>query len=304
MANKFATLVLVKAEAVKGVGETPTPAANAIRVVSATPNIDGTKIERKLVKTTMGAYAHLIGKKMMSAEIVVEMRGSGTAGTPPEYDPLLQACRSVVTNVPATSDAYAPSSADASEKTATVWIYHDGQLYKFIGAVCSCKIDGSMDAIIKMTFSVQAGYLEPTTTAVASGAVYDSTQPIVMSNACIFNDGAVVNVGSFGLDLGNELVSHYRTNEDSYSVDDRAPELTFNKDSVSTIAEWQALNAMTDMSISITLGTVAGNRCVITAPAGRRVSVKPTEDGVRNTRDLTVGLYESTSDDQWQLLFN
>ena len=301
MATIFEQLVLAKLEVTKGTDPVPTPAADAVRVKSIKVTKNTGEIARPVVKGTMGNLAHLIGKETVAAEIVLEMRGSGAAGTAPEASPLFQACRLSETVVASTSVTYAPSSSTATEKSATIYVYQDGLLWKLIGAVGNCKIDASIDGVLTATFSVQAAYTAPTAVGVASGAVFDSSQPIVMSNASVVTDGATIKVGKFDLDLGNDVQHHYTTGLNEFTVANRNPSVSFTKDSISTVAEWTALAAGTSAALSALVSGGAGNIVTITAPAGKRKSVSLGERAERHTLDVAYALYETSSDNQFSI---
>lgn len=301
MATIFDQLVLAKLETTKGTDPTPTASADAVRVRSVKITKNTGEIARTVNKATMGNLPHLIGKESVQAEIVVELKGSGTAGTAPEISPLLQACRLAETIVSSTSVSYAPSSASASEKSATIYVYQDGLLWKMLGAVGTAKVDATIDGVSTVTFTMQSAYTAPTTTTMASGAVFDSSQPLVMSSADVVSDGSTVKVGKFGLDLGNDVQNHYTTGQNAYIVSNRNPSVTFTKDSISTVAEWTALAAGTSASLSAAFGATAGNICTVTAPVGKRKSVAIGERAERHTLDVTYGLYESGSDDQFTI---
>jgi len=302
-ATIYDRLLLAKLEVTKGTDSVPAPATDAVRCRSfkVTPNTNA--IDRNNVKQTMGNLAHLIGKQFIQLEVVLELRGSGAAGTAPEYSPLLQACRVTETIVPATSVSYNPSSAAASEKSASIYVYEDGLLWKLLGAVGDCKMEATIDGIIIATLTMSASYLAPTVVAVPAGAVFDSSQPLVMNYADVINDGAAIKVGKFGLDFGNDVQEHYTTGQHEFIVANRNPSCTFSKDSISTATEWTDLTAATNVALSAAFGSVAGNICTITAPVARRKNVAISERAERHLRELTYGLYESTSDDQFTIAF-
>lgn len=301
MANKFDRLLLAKNEAVKGTDIVPTPALNAVRVRSVSKEIAGTKITRDVVKATMGQLAHLIGKATMTLTIEVELRTSGAAGTAPDYGPLLRACAVDETIVPATSVAYDPLTDN--HESASIYWYEDGLLWKFLGAEGDASLSYTMDEIPILTFVMQAPYLEPTTTAYPGGEVYQTQPPIGASSADVVSEGGAIKVGSFSLNFGNDVQEHYTTGQHEYTIDDRNPNMTINKDSISTIADWTALFAETAVALSAVIDGGAGKKVTVSAPVAVRDAIASGERGARHTREITYSLYESTTDDQFQLLF-
>lgn len=85
-------LVLVKSEASYGVDPTPTAALNSLLVFDPVVSINTEKIERDVVRPSISAVQHLIGKKYVELTFSTELKGSGLAGTDPEIADLLLAC--------------------------------------------------------------------------------------------------------------------------------------------------------------------------------------------------------------------
>jgi len=302
MANRFDRLLLAKLETTKGTDPTPTPSANAIRCVSfnITPTIPA--VDRPAVKQSMGNLPHLIDPDgSCSVEIVAELKGSGTAGTAPDLGPLFLAARTTETIVASTSVTYNPSTA--TEKSVTLYLYKDGLLWKVTGAVGTFTLNAEQGSALTGAFTLQGKYAAPTAVADPSGASFDSTQPVVFSSADVINDGAVIKVGAIALDAGSNVAEHRVTGDHQFTVTDRAPTLNLTKDSVATAAEWTALTAGTDVSFSATLGATAGNIIAVTAPAARRQTVAYGEREERDTLDVTYGLFESSTDDQFAVKF-
>jgi len=303
MAVKYDRLLLAKTEATKGTDAVPVVGTNAVRCrsfeISASPEV----LDNIQVKQTMGMNPHLIGKEIMQIEIEVALKGSGAAGTAPEIAPLLKACGLAETISAGVSAVYDPSSDIANHDSSTIYGYKDGLLWKFLGAVGTVTVTAEMNSIILLNFTIQAPYLAPTAVADPAGAVYQSSQPLVGQSADVINDGAAIKVGSFNLDVGNDVQEHYVTGNHEFVVADRAPTLGFTKDSVSTAAEWTALSSATTAALSAAFGATAGNICTITAVDGRRESITYGERAERDTLEVAYKLYESTGDDQFSIAF-
>lgn len=305
MANKFDRLLLAKNEAVKGTDIVPVVGSNAIRVKTVSKEVVPTKISREVVKATFGELPHLIGKKTIVLTIEVEFRTSGVAGTPPDYDPLLRACGNDTTNAPATSDTYDPLTNDGAgnHEACSIYWYEDGVLWKAIGAEGTCTLSYNMDEIPILTFVMSAPYLLPTDTAYPGGETYQTQAPIVASSADIISEGGAIKVGSFEFDMGNDVQEHYTTGQHEFTIENRQPKLTLTKDSVSTIADWVALMAETDVAFSFVIDGGAGKKITVTAPVMRRDGISDGERGARHLREITFFLYESSTDDQYQIVY-
>ncbi|MCK5615538.1 hypothetical protein KAR91_77455 [Candidatus Pacearchaeota archaeon] len=301
MGDIYDRALLGKVEAVKGTDIVPT-GTEAIRINSLNINTDMVVLDNKVVKLTAGNLAHDIGKKMMTLEVEFKWRFSGGLGTAPEISPILQCCAVTETLDAGVDVEYAPSTVPASTKTASFYAFKDGLRYNFIGSVGNLTMSATIGEYVIGTATISAPYLAPTEVAVPALTYSDAGSPIVFETADIFNDGAVIKVGAFEMDFGNEIEEHYVTGDHSFEVKDRAPTITFTKDSINTAAEVAALAAGTDVVFSATLDGGTGNKLVITAPAMRRTSISDAERGTRDTKDLAYNLYESAGDDQF--LFN
>lgn len=295
-------LLLAKLEATKGTDSVPVVGTDAIRIKTGKIVLSQDSVAVNSIKQTMGNLPHLVGKQTVQLDVEVDLKGSGAAGTPPEVADLLLACGLVETIVAVTSAAYDPSTAVG--KSISIYWYEDGLLWKLIGAVGKCSLSAQIGAITSLKFTFNAAYAVPTVVACPTGAVYQSAAPLVMSSADIINDGAVIKVGAFSLDDGNAIQHHYTTAQSEFVVSNRMPKVKITKDSISTAAEWTALNAGTNAALSATFGTAAGNRLVVSAPVARREGVTNAARGERPTLETSWALYESAGDDQFKLLFN
>ena len=300
MANRYARLLLAKNEAVKGTDIVPVPANDAVRVLSAEPAVTADNIERPVVKPTMGQLAHLIGKKTIQLTIECELRGSGAAGTAPDFGPLLRACGIDETIAASTSVTYDPLTG--SHEAASIYWYEDGLLWKLIGAVGTFTIAYEMNTATKITFTMSAPYLEPTTAAYPGGETYQTTPPVVASSADVFSEGSAIKVGSFEMGAAGDVQEHYTTGNHEFTVADRQPTLKLTKDSVSTIVDWTALMGETNVALSATIDGGAGNIIVLTGDVARRKTISGALRAEVHTRDVEYNLYETTGDDQFRMV--
>ena len=117
-------LVLCKTETTAGVDAAPTAAADALRTVGrAIPALNLSNVQRGIIKQTFGDMPHLVdqnGNTTLTLE--VELKGSGTAGTAPDWSPLMKACGSLETIVALTSVSYQPRTKGLEKCTIYVHI--------------------------------------------------------------------------------------------------------------------------------------------------------------------------------------
>lgn len=294
-------LLLAKIESPKGTDSVPVVADDAVRFSSAELALTADNIERLVVKDTMGPLPHLIGKKMMQLTVEMELRGSGAAGTAPDLGTLLRACGMDETISASVSVAYDPLT-DSHESISMYW-FEDGLRWEFLGTEGDFEISYEMNVATKISFTLSAPYKEPTTLAMPSSAVFQVTPPVVASSADTFSEGGAIKIGSYTLAAGGDVQEHYVTGLHEFVVAGRDPSLTLTKDSVSTIADWVALIAATDVALSSVVDGGAGNKITTSAPVARRKTIASGIRAERHTREVELGLYESTGDDQFQILF-
>ena len=114
---------------------------------------------------------------------------------------------------------------------------------------------------------------------------------------------AAVVVGSFELALGNDVQEHYTTEQHEFNIADRNSSIKLSKDSISTIADWTALENGTNVALSAIIDGGVGNKQTITADVAKRKTIAIGERAERYLREIEYGLYETSGDDQFQILF-
>jgi hypothetical protein len=116
MATRFfrKKVILSKIEAVYGTDPVPTGAANAIAIRNAafdfTP-LNISYVDRDIVRHTLGHDVQLVAASEVNLRCEVELAGSGVAGTPPAWGPLLRACAMAQTTLGAAHTQTATAGA-------------------------------------------------------------------------------------------------------------------------------------------------------------------------------------------------
>src|SRR4030065_2464592 len=137
---KTRAVILAEKEVTYGNDTTTLPCSNAILCEAPEIEVLGKKLERNNVKSYFGTLALGNVGEGVKISITTELKGSGTAGTPPEIGPLLEACGMTHTNVPVTSDQYDPNSdLESDQDSVTIYFYQHNICHKVTGcrgAVC------------------------------------------------------------------------------------------------------------------------------------------------------------------------
>ena len=173
-------VVLAKIETTKGTDATPT-GTNAILCDVVNPTVDGQSLENNVVRSSISAMPQKFVNKTVRATIAVRVKGSGTAGTPPEFSPLLQCSGLKETATASTKVEYTPVNSASDQKTATLYIYKDGLLIKAVGGMANMSFSGRYGEYGSFTFEYEgifAGALDASTPT----PTYDSTEPIEMKS--------------------------------------------------------------------------------------------------------------------------
>lgn len=293
--------IAAKTEDVEGTAETPA-AGDALLVFN--PKFDPVieQHKRNPVRSTLSHLASVSGKRMATLEFDVELKGSGTAGTAPEYGDLLKACGFSETIVESTSVTYAPASS--SIPSITISLYEDGLLKKLWGA------RGTVDLMLEdgkpgmFHFSFTGADFSITDAALLSGASYQSAVPQPFMNASFQVSSYSAIIEKLALDINNKLALRPSVNASSghlsAAITDRDPKGSIDPEMVLVATEdffgdWRS---GTTAAMTATIGATAGNIATITAPALRYTKLSDAErDGIR-TLGLDFDLCMSSGDDE------
>ena len=217
---------------------------------------------RDLVRPYMGNSEQLIASKHVQLDFEVEMAGSGTAGTAPAYAPLLKACGFAETDG-ASDVVYTPKSTGFD--SVTVYFNVDGVLHKITGARGNLEITVNARAIPFMKFTFTGIYNAPSDAAVPS-VDYSAFQTPLAANTSNTTDFQFYSfpgvLESLSLNIGNAINYRSLIGSESVIMTDRQVTGTavFEAPTIATKDFFAAALASTLGNLSITHGTVAGNK--------------------------------------------
>lgn len=300
-------VILAKIESTYGTDSTP-GATDAVLVENLTWSNEGLRMnERPAVRANLGKLKHLYGGRLLSVSFDVEIKGSGAAGTAPEFGPLLRACAVGETVVPATSVTYAPASSNHG--SCTIYLYRDGKRIILTG--CRGNVSGNLETGKqgKLSFKLTGHVAAETDTAMVT-PTYDSTVPVPVLNAGFSVGGYAAVISKLAFDQGNTIATPPSINAtDGYAavqVTARDVNGSFDpEDTLVATKDWLAdLIAGTSRALTTgVIGSTAGNRYQLSMPAIALRDVSPGDrDGV-TTYDISYGAAESSGDDEFSLVF-
>lgn len=300
------TQVAIEQEGTEGTAETIV-AADATLHMNPTFKPDTPMNERPVASASMSPFASVPGARSMVMEFDVELKGSGAAGTAPEFSDALQACGFSETIVGSTSVTYEPASD--SVPSATVAMYMDGVCAKMWGARGNVSLALKAGGFAVLHFRFVGADYSLTDVALLSGVSYQSTKPQPFLNASFSISSYAALIENLTFDMNNELVLREDPSKQSghFStlITNRAPVLTLDPESVLVATEdfFGDLRSGTEGALSLVLGATAGNICTITAPKVQYTDISPANRTGLQTLGINCQLNRSSGDDEFSIAF-
>lgn len=302
-------VVLGKIETVYSTDPTPTGVANAI--FCEEPSIEPVlkKLERKQMRNFMGSVVPLVIGEAYKVSFKTEIAGSGAAGTAPHIGPLLRACNMTETISAGVSVAYKPHSDSFTGESVTLYFWRHTILHKVMGCRGTVKISTKVNELGKLSFDFTGIYSGPVDLAMAT-PTYPTVVPPIFRGASFAYDTYAAIISALEIDLGNSIAKRLDANSATgikeYYIADRAVAGSIDPEvvTIATKDYWSSMAAGTQGALTATVGSVAGNRCVITGP---KVSISDLKYADREkilTYAMPLSFNPNAGDDELVLTFN
>ena len=307
---KNKAVILAKVETVYGTDSVPTGALNAILCGDLDYDVIDVKVERNNIKPNFGAQRFVAIGEGQKLSFSVELKGSGVAGTAPEIGPLLRACAFTQTIQAAVSVTYAPNSSSTGE-ALTLYYYLDGLLHKITGCRGSFSLaDAKVNQYAKLKFEFTGLYAGPATVVLPAQTPNSTVPPLFRSAAFALDTYAAV-IDGISIEVKNDVAKRADVNSATgvleWFIKDRdvsakiAPEMVLP----ATKDFWTMWSSGAAYAMTCTIGSVAGNRCLITAPAVQLDKLKYGDRENIVTAELPLVLTPTTAgNDEIVFLFN
>ena len=200
-------LILVETESTYSQDPTPTGAdAILVRDLSITPQSSDV-VSRDLIRPYMGASQQLLANTKVECTFSVELAGSGTAGTAPQYGKAIQACGLSETIAAGASVKYEPESS--AFNSVTIHYNIDGVRHKVTGCRGNLTLNATVGEIPSLDFSFTGIYNAPDDTALPTPTYANQDDPLIFKNGNTSSFQLLSYAGalqSFSMDLGTSLV--------------------------------------------------------------------------------------------------
>lgn len=301
-------VILVKEEVTYNTDPVPTAALNAVLVENLQWSNEGARMnERPAVKASFGKLQDVFGGTLRSITFDVELKGSGAAGTAPEFGDLLEACGFAEAVVPATSVTYKPAST--SIKSCTMYYYQDGTLMKLTGARGNVSFNLPVGEVGKASFTM-TGHVSAVTDVALPAATYDSIVPVPFIGASFSIGAYAAIISNLTFDMSNAVSMPPSANaSDGFGeirITGRNVAGSFDPEHQLVAvkpfdAEWRA---GTNFALTTgAIGSAAGNIYTISKPVIYYREITPGDRDAIRTLEVSYGAAESTTDDEVSLAF-
>jgi len=298
----FATQLAAKIETTEGTKET-LAAADAMlhKSLAFSPEIE--QNARDLLRGTLSRDPSISGKRSAKIAFDIELVGSGTAGTPPYWGPLMKACGFSETIVAVTSVTYKPATNSLSN-SMTLAGYMDGVIKRLWGARGNVKltIEGGKPGALHFEFEgadfevVDGALLSPT---------YSTIIPPAFVSASLLLDTYAAIVSKVEIDVANVLAKRESINALSgflsTLITGRNPKGSLDPELATVAAydfygKWKTPGTLGSLSLSAS--GAAGNIVTITCPKVRYAAIADQDRGGLRTLGLDFQPCLNAGDDE------
>ena len=311
------TVILFKPETTSGTDSAPgnTTDAVAIRISNLSVKIDEKFAERDVIVGGFAAPDKLAYTRRGMLTFSVELQGSGTLGTAPQWGDLLKCCAFAETISAGARVEYTPVSTALT--TGTIWAYINNRLEKFNYASGTVKMSMAVGKVPSLDFTftslvsssaasapaaptlsawIRAQAVGPTfTTQLSMGAVTYS--------AGALSGGTAYNFQSFDLDMANDVQDIALATQETISIYGRNPSVALVADLGGTAhaAMKAAMHAGTQQGLGFVHGTVSGAKVGIYAPLATITSVEDQINGAVMLDKMGFTLRPQTLNDELRI---
>jgi len=241
--------------------------------------------------------------------IKVNLRGSGDKTKEPRLGRLIEACSFKKEVLDSDGDGYtdtyrySPMSDMDAQKSLTLYLYKDGELYKFVGCKGDISFDSNVREFTEVSFSFTGKLLERVESPVPDVA-YEPTKPIVFYDAgCKIDDVFAPRFSKVSIGINNTITAIDDANSPDgiwkVFITDRKPAGSF--DPLATLpSEYDFLSKfMTGevATLKFTVGQQEGNKVSFTAQIQYSDYKFGEKDGAL-TNELPFNLVTETGDNE------
>ena len=296
------TVILAKVETTVGTDASPTGSADAVLVSSMSINpLNAQNVNRDLIRGYFGGSEQLVATSYVTCDFTVELAGSGAAATAPQWGDLLLGC-GMAEGLLTTPNRVEYTPVSTALKTLTIYYYDDGVLHKLLGAMGNCKLSAKVGERPTLMFSftgldggISAASASATLSAWKTPPTMTKANVVDITLGCTYTTGAisggtVYSSTGLDLDLGNTVAYTALLSSDRIDLSQRdvTGTVQFDLTAANEVSFMSTVKANTTQSLGFTIGTAAGNKMIIHAPAVQLIN--PQKADLNGTRMIGYDL--------------
>lgn len=309
MINWKTKTILVKVEDTYGEDSAPTGAANAMLALNVRlAPMEGQDTPRETEKAYFGANPSIPTGLYSTLSFDIELVGSGVAGTPPAWGPLLRLCGVAEVIEAGVAVEYSPITDDP--ESGSVYFMVGQTRHVMLGSRGTGTLKVNAQGIPMLSVVLTGLFTIPTKQPRLSPDLTAFQKPQVASktNTPTFTIGGLDFVmRSFEMDLGNDVQTRLLVNQEAVRIVDKSESVRTRVEAVEldvydpfTLAQNQATQA-----IQLIHGTAAGRKVQIDIPSAQQLRLSGYENE-QNVLEWPLGFtpLPQTGDDQWLITLN
>lgn len=261
--------------------------------------------DREYAVTYFGNKGKIISGQWAELAFEVEMAGSSAAGTAPKYGPALKSCGMAETVNVGVSVVYAPLSA--SEVSSTIYFQKDGRQHKLLGCFGNVECRAVAGRIPFFAFNFIGLHVQPTDTALTPATLTGFQKPLAVNNANTTPATLHAFAGKIReimFSTGNQLPYRNLPNSEAIRFVDRMSRgsVRMEDELVAVKDWWTSIKAGTLGALSLTQGTVAGNKVTLAAPNVQLTEPQLDEEDNISMVRMAMELQPSAAgNDEWSI---
>jgi hypothetical protein len=311
------TLVTAKVQTTSGVDAAPTGAANAVLMSegSITP-LDAQAIDRSLIRGYFGGSEQLVGPASVKLTYAVELAGSGVAGTAPAWGQLLQGC-AVAEGMLTTPARVEYTPVSTALKMLTQYYYDDGALHKLLDSMGNCTLSAKVGERPMLRFEWTGLDGGIAVVPNATGVFTPWKKPVAMTKANVIDitlggtyaagalsGGTVYNSTGLELNFGNVVNFSAMLSTETVDISDRQSTATLELEltAAQEVAMMASVKANETQALGFTIGTAAGNKVLVFAPAAQLTNPRKSELNGKRLIGFDVRLVPVNGNDEWRIV--
>lgn len=303
---------LFESEVTHGTDPTPLPSANVIVVESPTPNFPPELIDPEPAKPSLSRVAPIQGRFHMTMNFSVRMKGSGAAGTPPEFGPLLVACGMTETIVASTSVTYTPAANPNDMATApsgTLYWYQDGIRWRMSAVRGNVTFQFPVGNNPMAVFELMGLPVKDDDQTLPALTNLDATLSPIVVNAGFTIGGYAGVINALECNMQNVVELSDDVNATGgyggVNIVDRNVQGSMNPEAtlIATKDWWAAWQAATQQALTLTVGATAGNIITFSGPKVVQRELTPGDRNGLFIYDIPISYAEDAGDDEVSLVF-